>query len=57
MAFTHRSSNQIAPVQKDVTDLIVSGNPVQASWLHPPRAMTRICQINDKAPQLRLKGQ
>ena len=57
MAFTHRSSNQIAPVQKDVTDLIVSGNPVHTSWLHFPRVMTLFCQINGKAPQLSLKGQ
>ena len=57
MAFTQRSSNQIAPVQKDVTDLIVSGNPVHTSWLHFPRVMTLFCQINGKAPQLCLKGQ
>ena len=33
-SFTHFSSNEIAPVQKDISDLIVSGNPVHTSWLH-----------------------
>ena len=33
-SFTHFTNNDVAPVQKDISDSIVSGNPVHTTWLH-----------------------
>jgi len=32
--FTHFSQKDVTPNQKDVSDLVISGNPVHTSWLH-----------------------
>jgi len=32
--FTHFSQNRVSPVEKDISDSAISGNPVHTLWLH-----------------------
>lgn len=33
-SFTHFSTKEVSPVQKDISEFIISGKPVHTSWLH-----------------------